>query len=157
MKWVLGGKFLHMNKQLRGSVYSTSGQKLLTCFCVLNFFCVLQDARFVDLLMAVSVMKVFLRRGNKRCGEVRCLCCTLWISPGRSRLDSECQSQYQADSQPTALPPEDSVSIRCRPKGSFHPNHSITYFPYNRLVTSNHIGLLPERSGHERSTWSPYF
>lgn len=38
MKWVLGGKFLHMNKQLRGSVYSTSGQKLLTCFCVLNFF-----------------------------------------------------------------------------------------------------------------------
>lgn len=51
--------------------------EIVDMFLCIEFFCVLQDARFVDLLMAVSVMKVFLSRGNKRCGEVRCLCCTL--------------------------------------------------------------------------------
>lgn len=61
MKRVLGGKLfyselLHMNKQLGGSVYSTSGYELL---CI-ESLCVLQDAWFVDLLMALSVMKVFV-------------------------------------------------------------------------------------------------
>lgn len=47
--------------------------EIVDMFCVLNFFCVLQDAWFVDLLMALSVMKVFLLRGNKRRGEGGCL------------------------------------------------------------------------------------
>lgn len=52
-----------MNKQLRGSVYSTSGGRIL---CV-GFLCVLQDVWFVDSLVALSVMKAFVLRGNKHC------------------------------------------------------------------------------------------
>lgn len=57
-----GGKLfyselLHMNKQARGSVYSTSGQKLLTCFAYCRMLL------FVDLLVALSVMKQTLWRG----------------------------------------------------------------------------------------------
>lgn len=70
MKCVLGGncfysELLHMNKQHRGSVYSTSAETVDMFLCI-----TVQDAGFVDVLVE---MKVFLSRGNKRCGEVWCL------------------------------------------------------------------------------------
>lgn len=67
-------------------------------FLCIEFLCVLQDAQFIDLLTALSVMKVFLLRGNKHCREVRCLCFTYRVSQGRSCLDSKCH--YEVDVQP---------------------------------------------------------
>lgn len=79
----------HMNKQLRGSVYSTSEGSTL---CI-GFLCVLQDAWFVDSLVAVSVTKAFVLRGNKHYRDVWCLCFTLGVSLGRLSLERKCQIQ----------------------------------------------------------------
>lgn len=69
MKCVFGGEIV----LLRVAPYEQTSERkclqhvwaeIVDMFCVLNFFfCVLQDALFVDLLVALSVMKQTLWRG----------------------------------------------------------------------------------------------